>query len=133
MAEDAFFGSNGISFKRCCMKCFALLLLFVLAICPNALAIGAIAVDDEAGNRDAGYGLVVGYDSKEEAFKAALAECRQAGNKGCRTVSWFETCGSYATSRNYYGAGWGASRKAAEKMALEACGGGCSIVVSECE
>lgn len=115
------------------MKRFFMLSFLVLAISSNAWAIGAIAVDDEAGNREVGYGFVTGYDSKEEAYKAAMAECRNAGNTGCRTVSWFEKCGAYAVSKNYYGAGWGATQKAAEKMALEACGGGCSISVSECE
>lgn len=115
------------------MKMCATLLAIFLAMSGTAWAKGAIAVDDEAGTRDTGYGLVTGYENKDEALRAALAQCRKAGNDGCRTVAWFETCGSYASSKQHYGAGWGKTEAAAEDMALDKCGSGCRIVVSECE
>lgn len=115
------------------MKLSIVMLLFLLVLPGSAWAIGAIAVDDEAGSRDAGYGLVTGHDSKEEALNAALAECRKSGNENCKKISWFESCGAYAASTNYYGAGWGKNRAAAEEMALDKCGSGCHLVVVECE
>lgn len=99
-----------------------------------AFAIGAIAVDDEAGDHDAGYGLAVGHDSKEEAMSAAMKLCKDAGNTGCRVVSWFETCGAYAASEDTFGPGWGKDASSAQKMAMTKCGDSdCRIIVTECE
>ena len=106
-----------------------------MLICAPAMAsaIGAIAVDDAEGD-DPGYGFVTGYDSKDEARKAALKECKNAGNDNCRLVVWFETCGAYAASEKYYGTGWGSTLAQAERKAVEDCGGkSCKVVVSDCE
>ena len=111
-----------------------LLGLAMLALAGSAMATGAIAVDDEEGDEDVGYGIATGHDSKDAAQKAALAQCRKAGNKNCRIAVWFEGCGAYASSKKYYGVGWGKTLKAAESKALEACGrSSCAVEVSECD
>src|SRR5690606_14727951 len=100
----------------------------------SAMAVGAIAVDDEAGSTDAGYALVTGYDSESAAKAAALKECRAAGNTNCKVAVWFKTCGSYAASSEHYGIGYGKTKQIAESKAVEDCGGGsCKVVVSDCE
>jgi hypothetical protein len=98
-----------------------------------AFAAGAIAVDDEEGETDPGYGFVTGYDTRAAAAKGAMKECRESGNENCKVVARFDTCGAYAASRKFYGVGWGTSQKAAERMALENCGRNCEVVISECE
>lgn len=100
----------------------------------NAWAVGAIAVDDEVGDKDPGYGVVVGMDSEAEARREALKECRKAGNGNCKVAVWFKQCGAYAASRQYSGIGYGGSKRVAEAKALDECGhNACRIVVSECE
>lgn len=115
------------------MKLPKLFAALMLSIPLSALAVGAIAVDDEEGDDEPGYGFVTGYDNKDEARQDALKECRKSGNESCRIVAWFETCGAYAVSKKYYGAGWGASKQKAEAMALEKCGNNCRVAISECE
>lgn len=110
------------------------LLAAVMLFLPlSAFAIGAIAVDDEEGDEEPGYGYVTGYDSKDEARRGALNECKKSGNKNCKVVAWFETCGAYAVSKKYYGVGWGSTKPKAEAMALEKCEGKCRIAISDCE
>ena len=105
-----------------------------LAMPVLALATGAIAVDDEQGDEEPGYGIAVGKDGKDAAQRAALSECRKAGNKNCKSMVWFEGCGAYASSTSYYGVGYGKTLKAAEKMALDACGKkSCEVKVSDCD
>ena len=101
----------------------------------DAVATGAIAVDDEPGAKpsDAGYGIGFG-DSKESAMKAALAKCKDAGNASCKVVVWFEKCGAYASSFEKYGIGWAGSKDGAEQKALDNCGNShCKVVTSECD
>ncbi len=106
----------------------------ILIIPTSAFAVGAIAVDDEEGLTEPGYGLVTGRDSKEAAKHDAVKLCSKAGNTGCEVVAWFESCGAYASSKKFYGAGWGKTKEAAEAMAIEKCGNdNCEVVVSECE
>jgi hypothetical protein len=100
---------------------------------PTAFAIGAIAVDDEVGDSDPGYGVVTGHDSEREAKAAAMKACKEHGNK-CEVVGWFKTCGAYASSKNNSGYGFGATKAAATAKAKEVCGdNNCKIIVSECE
>ncbi len=106
----------------------------ILAQSGSAWAAGAIAVDDQPGQKpsDAGYGIGFG-DSKESAQKAALAKCNSAGNTSCKVVVWFEKCGAYASSNEKYGIGWGATEDDAKSKALEQCGNGqCRVVASDC-
>lgn len=113
---------------------FALIFAAVLGfhVMP-ALAAGAIAVDDEAGDSagTAGYG-VGGGDSDAEANKNALQFCRESGNKNCKVVLTYAKCGAYASSKNEYGTGEGATEAAATKAAMEACGKNCKLVVADC-
>jgi len=118
------------------MKNFALQLLTVLAISMpvSAFAYGAIAVDDEVGEDEPGYGIATGEDTRAAAERAALKECRKAGNTNCKVAVWFQGCGAYAASRKYYGIGYGKTLKIAERMALEQCGrGSCEVKLSECD
>lgn len=115
------------------MKTHWLLVCSLLFLPIGAYAAGAIAVDDEAGEIDAGYGIAVGLDTREEAAKEALKYCKEFGNTSCKVVARFDTCGAYVTSRDYYGVGWGGTKQAAVRMAKEQCGESCKVIVSECE
>ncbi|MBF0162118.1 MAG: DUF4189 domain-containing protein [Magnetococcales bacterium] len=120
------------------MKKIALLALLVGlatgAMAGNALAIGAIAIDDQIGDDDPAYGLAIGEDSKEDARRMALRYCREQGGTNCRYVVWFETCGAVAVSKRYYGYGYGSTKAKATGDALEMCErNSCRIVVAECE
>ena len=118
------------SAHRSASLAFALALLFP----AQAFCAGAIAVDDERGETEPGYGFVTGKDSREEAARAALYECRRSGHSNCKVVVRFDECGAYAASKNFYGVGWGSSEKTARSKALDQCGHDtCRIVVSECE
>lgn len=111
-----------------------LFLALTLALPSSAFAVGAIAVDDEEGDIDPGYGYVTGMKNEGEAKAGALKECRANGNKNCKVAVWFKQCGAYANSRKYSGIGYGASKKVAEAKALDECGNdACKIVVSDCE
>lgn len=99
----------------------------------SAFAVGAIAVDDEAGETEPGYGIATGYDSEAEAKAAAMKFCKEHGNK-CEVVGWFKTCGAYAASKNYAGFGFGASKETAIAKAKDVCGNSnCKVIASDCE
>lgn len=117
------------------MRHLSLFLVLSLWFAGQALAVGAIAVDDEEGlsARDVGFGFASGAATRAAAEQEALSECRQAGNAQCAVKAWFETCGAYAVSGRYFGVGWGQTLEDAVNMALEACGTGCKVVVSDCE
>ena len=109
-------------------------LLLSCAFSTSAFAFGAIAVDDERGETEPGYGFVVGEKSEAAAKAKAMRECRRSGNDNCRVVVWFKKCGAYATSKRYYGYGYGATKAVAVKNALEACNrNSCKVIVAECE
>ena len=111
-----------------------LLTLFALLILPLAAhAAGAIAVDDEDGDDEPGYGFITGAKSRDEAGRDALKQCKESGNDNCKVVARFDTCGAYAASKKYYAAGWGSTKEKAINMALEKCGSKCKIVIAECE
>ncbi len=117
------------------MKSLSRLLILASLILPlGAFAAGAIAVDDEEGERDPGYGVIVGSSSRDQAAKEAMAECRKQGNKGCKVAVRFDTCGAYASSRKNSGIGYGRTEDVARTMAMNECGTkACKIVVAECE
>lgn len=117
------------------MKTLPRLLLLASLILPlGAFAAGAIAVDDEEGESDPGYGVVTGYATRDEAGKEALAECKKQGNKSCKVVVRFDKCGAYAANKKNYGIGYGATASAARTKAMEECGASsCKIIVAECE
>ena len=117
------------------MKAVSRLLILASLILPlGAFAAGAIAVDDDEGDSEPGYGISVGASSRDAAAKDAMADCRKAGNKGCRVVVRFDKCGAYASSKKYSGVGFGSTLAVAQKKALEECGSGsCKVHVAECE
>jgi hypothetical protein len=118
------------------MKKIITLILTVAAMTfhLSAMATGAIAVDDQVGDDEIGYGIATGEDSRSAAEREALKECRKAGNSNCKIAVWFEGCGAYAASRKYYGIGYGKTLKIAERKALEQCGQrSCEVKVSECD
>ena len=117
------------------MKSLSRLLVLASLILPlSAFAAGAIAVDDEEGESDPGYGVITGASSRDEAGRQALAECRKQGNKNCKVVVRFDKCGAYAASKKNAGIGFGSTAALAKIKALEECGtNACKIVVSECE
>ncbi|OAN51346.1 hypothetical protein A6A04_16350 [Paramagnetospirillum marisnigri] len=119
------------------MKKFILTFTVVLGLTIGAtpgFAAGAIAVDDEAGAKvsEVGYGIGTG-STREEAGADAMRECKKAGNSNCKVAVRYDTCGAYAASRDYSGIGWGSSENTAKANALEACGAGCKVVVSDCQ
>lgn len=117
------------------MKRMATLLsTLALLAASNAFAFGAIAVDDEEGEDDPGYGFVTGEDSKEAAQRKAMKYCKEAGGESCKIAVWFKACGAYAASKKYYGYGYGASKAKATADALDMCGQkSCKVIVAECE
>ncbi len=116
------------------MKALSRLLILASLILPlGAYAAGAIAVDDEEGERDPGYGVVTGASSRDEAGRGAMAECRKQGNKACKVAVRFDACGAYASSRKNSGIGYGKTEDVARTMAMNECGTrACKIVVAEC-
>ncbi|WP_075217567.1 DUF4189 domain-containing protein [Mongoliimonas terrestris] len=111
----------------------AVLAAVLAATTGQALAIGAIAVNDSRGTsaEEAGWGLGWGV-TRREAERDAKEQCLDAGNDTCTIAVWFETCGAYAGSRTYYGIGYGNTKRKAEAMALENCPN-CQVIVSDCE
>lgn len=113
---------------------FLCALTLALAMPMSAFAVGAIAVDDEEGQAEPGFGYVTGAGSEAEAKAGALKECRASGNKSCKVAVWFKQCGAYAASKNYSGIGYGNSKRIAETKALEECGNSaCKIIIADCE
>ena len=109
-------------------------LLASLTLSSPVLAYGAIAVDDERGQSEPGYGFATGKDSQESAKRAAMRQCRDAGNDHCKVAVWFKQCGAYAASKRYYGYGYGDTKGVAARKALEMCArDSCRVVVAKCE
>lgn len=117
------------------MKSSRVLFLTLSLIAPlTAFAYGAIAVDDEVGDDEPGYGISVGEDTKEAAQKAAIKYCKEHGNEHCKSVVWFKQCGAYAASKKYYGYGYGPTKAVASQKALEMCAhDSCKVAVADCE
>jgi len=105
----------------------------LLISASSAFAIGAIAVDDQVGDTDPGFGVATGYDNESEAKGAAMKFCREQGNK-CEVVGWFKTCGAYVSSKSDSGYGFGATKETAIAKAKDTCGSAkCKVIVAECE
>ena len=76
-------------------KIASLLLVAAIALPTHVFAIGAIAVDDQMGDKDPAWGVSTGEDSEASAKKAAMKYCSENGEH-CKVVAWFKTCGAYA-------------------------------------
>lgn len=93
---------------------------------------GALSIDLMKADRSPYYGIG-GGTSEDEAAKAAMKFCGEAGGKECKVVVTYNQCGAYAASKT--GGGWGksATKKTAETQALAGCNSeSCKIVVSDC-
>lgn len=93
---------------------------------------GAIAVDDERGERDPAYG-VGGGASRGEAERNAMKFCRENSKRKCEVAVTYQQCGAYASSRNYSGTATGATEQAVRQGALSECGQRtCKVIVADC-
>jgi ABC-type sugar transport system substrate-binding protein len=105
-----------------------------LLLSTQALAIGAIAVDDGGKQMQSGYGYSLGFSTQKAAETAAIAYCQEYGGTNCKAIVWFETCGAYAESSRFYGYGYGNDRNTAKSQALAMCSDkSCKILVAVCE
>lgn len=108
-------------------------LVFSMSFSGLVHAFGAIAVDD-SGDEEPGYGFVTGAETRQQAERGALKQCREHGNENCKIVVWFKKCGAYAESKKRYGYGYGDTKAAAINGAMEGCGNNrCKLIVAECE
>jgi len=111
-----------------------LFLILCMALPMTAFAMGAIAVDDEEGDEEPGYGIYTGASSEKEAKAGAMKECKASGNTGCKIAGWFKTCGAYVYTKKNYGYGYGDTKAKAIAAAKEQCGSNaCKVLVAECE
>lgn len=117
-------------------KILGFVLCLALVAPLSVFAVGAIAVDDEEGDKasDAGYYVTTGEASESAAKKAAMKGCKDLGLKNCKIGVWFTKCGAYASSTENYGYGTGKSKQAAIDSAIDNCGQkSCKIVAAECD
>jgi hypothetical protein len=115
---------KGLFFILACM------LGFQLAFAGFSFAVGAISYSED---EDA-YGFITGQPDKTKAFAEAKKLCKEAGGKNCKDLVWFKKCGALATSKEYWGYGYGDAKAEAEKNAKSACKGkDKKIAVSGCE
>jgi hypothetical protein len=116
------------------MKKAAVLVLALGSLNPClSSAVGAIAVDDQRGDRNPAFGFAIGERNRQAAEHKALQYCREHG-KHCKVAVWFEHCGAYASSKTHYGYGYGPNKAKATSEALGKCGRNeCRIVVAKCE
>jgi hypothetical protein len=74
-------------------------------------------------------------DTRAEAEKAALTQCREEGAKRCAVRVAYTQCGAFAVSGSGKAWSWGtgATKRAAEKSAIGSCKGvSCEVVASDC-
>ena len=117
------------------MKTFGQL-VSALALCvvfgAEAMAAGAIVVDDEEGPAQTAWFVSVKAGSDELAARDALAQCRNEGKKSCLVAVRFEQCAALADSSRFYRVGRGGTAYEASQEALRNCPG-CVIVQTACD
>ena len=117
------------SSKKLCGAVFFLCASMV-SVAAQAEEWGSISVefkDDNMSNPAYGIG---GGKTKEEAEANAQKFCE---DKSCKTVISYQQCGAYAASAKHGGYGMAASKKAAQDLAVNACGSdACKIIVADC-
>jgi hypothetical protein len=101
-------------------------------VSANAMAGGAIVVNDEEGPAQTSWFVSVKSGSDELAARNALSQCRSEGNKSCLVAVRFEQCAALADSSKFYRVGRGATAYEASQDALRNCPG-CSIVQTACD
>ena len=99
-----------------------------------AYAVGAIAVNDEAGLTASETGYGVGHGAtRAEAERDAMRQCKDE-NDSCKVAVWYKVCGAYAGNTKNYGIGFGDTEAIAKHKALSQCGdSSCRIVISDCD
>lgn len=107
-------------------------LALCLAVSTQALASGAIAVNQEEGASTEDYSFVSMASSGDMASRYARYECRMQGHKSCVVLARFEQCGALAVSDKFFHVGTGATMAQASRKALEHCAG-CVIAKAACE
>ena len=101
-------------------------------VSANAMAAGAIVVDDEEGLAQTAWFVSVKSGSDENAARDALAQCRSEGKKSCLVAVRFEQCAALADSSKFYRVGRGSTAYEASQDALRNCPG-CLIVQTACD
>jgi Domain of unknown function (DUF4189) len=115
------------------MKKHALLFVASFIVPVSAFAIGAVAVDTSVQTTEPAYGYSIGHRTQAAAEQAALEYCQEHADN-CKVIFWFKTCGAYATSKKYYGYGYGNTKAEATANALKMCArNSCEVVVAKCE
>ena len=114
------------------MKTLASGFVFGIALAGQALAAGAIVVNDEEGAGPADYAMVSYAATSDRAAQEALQDCRDQGLKSCVVMARFQQCGALALSDKFYRVGTGATSAQAMSRALEKCPG-CRIAQVACE
>jgi len=117
------------------MKTFKQLIsMFALSILVSAqaLAAGAIVVNDEEGPLQTEWFVSVKSGSDEIAARDALSQCRSEGDKSCLVAVRFEQCAALADSSRFYRVGRGSTAAEASENALHDCPG-CRIVQTACD
>jgi hypothetical protein len=110
----------------------SMLALSVL-VSANAMAAGAIVVDDEEGPAQTAWFVSVKHGADELAARDALAQCRAEGNRSCLVaVRFAEQCAALADSSRFYRVGRGATIAQASENALRECPG-CRVVQTACD
>jgi basic membrane lipoprotein Med (substrate-binding protein (PBP1-ABC) superfamily) len=109
--------------------------LSMMAVCMNAYAYGALAIDHNQGSR---YGYSYNFSNSAGAEQYALNQCGQ----GCQIVVSFNlTCAAYAGDQTadsgIYGWGYDENPKDAQDRALYECkkqgGKSCMVRVWACD
>jgi hypothetical protein len=109
----------------------SLLALSVL-VSAQALAAGAIVVNDEEGPLQTAWFVSVKSGSDEFAARDALKQCRKDGNKSCLVAVRFDQCAALADSSRFYRVGRGSTAAEASENAMHDCPG-CAIVQTACD
>ena len=93
---------------------------------------GAIAPSPKGGV----LGTAVGADSKGEAERLALADCKKKGGGACEVrISYHNQCAAMVLGNNIYRTGSAGSKKEAEKLVTDACSQqdtNCRVYYSAC-
>lgn len=101
-------------------------------VSANAMAAGAIVVDEEEGPAPTSWFVSVKAGSDEIAARDALAQCRSGGNMSCHVAVRFDQCAALADSSRFYRVGRGSTAWEASQNALRNCPG-CRIVQTACD
>lgn len=108
------------------------MLALSVVVCANAMAAGAIVVDDEEGPAQTAWFVSVKAGSDELAARDALTQCRSEGKKSCLVAVRFDQCAALADSSRFYRVGRGGTAYEAGQDALRNCPG-CRIVQTACD